>query len=318
MNARMNFPDWIKPEIIPGLPFRWYGLMYVIAFAVTYVLFVAEAKRKWERPDGDLIASFFMWSILGLLIGARIVGTLIYDPDGYYRSQTWLIFWPFDANMHFVGFQGMSYHGGIIGMVVAMIVFAKRRHIDLPEWIDVVAVTAPLGYTFGRIGNFMNGELYGRATASPIGMLFPNAERLPLADPGVRAIANKLGISADPGTAAINLPRFPSQLFEAFFEGFALWLVMWFIVRKLRVKKGFAVGAYLAGYGAIRFILEYFREPDAGMNFPLAFGDSTAPNYLLASLLNFTTGQIFCAFMVVAGIAVMAMRRRGENQWKQQ
>jgi prolipoprotein diacylglyceryltransferase len=89
---------------------------------------------------------------------------------------------------------------------------------------------------------------------------------------------------------------------------------MWVIVRKLRVKKGFAVGAYLTGYGAIRFVLEYLREPDAGMNFPLAFGDPTAPNYLLVSLLNFTTGQIFCAFMLVAGITIMALRRPGGNQ----
>lgn len=318
MNARMHFPEWIRPEIIAGLPFRWYGLMYVIAFAITYWLFLAEAKRKWERPDGDLIASFFSWSILGLLIGARVVGTLVYDPDGYYLANPWQIFWPFDSSMRFVGFQGMSYHGGIIGLVIAMIVFAKRKRIDLPEWIDIVAVTAPIGYTFGRFGNFINGELYGRATASPIGMIFPNAERLPLADPRVSAIAQNLGITSEPGSAAVNLPRFPSQLFEAFFEGFILWLVMWFIVRKLRVKKGFAVGAYLAGYGTIRFVLEYFREPDTGMNFPLAFGDPTAPNYLLVSFLNFTTGQIFCAVMVAAGITIMALRRQGENQWKRQ
>lgn len=314
MTSIHNFPAWIKPEIINGLPFRWYGLMYLIAFALTYWLFLREAKRKWGKPDPDLVSSFFTWSIIGLLLGARIIGTLVYDPTGYYRSQPWLIFWPFDSAMHFIGFQGMSYHGGIIGLVSAMLLFAKKKHIDLPEWIDIVAVTAPLGYTFGRLGNFINGELYGRATASPLGMLFPNAELLPLADPKVDAIARELGIQSSSGTTLVNLPRYPSQLFEALFEGLLLWLFMWFIIRNLRVKKGFALGAYLTGYGAIRFVIEYFREPDAGMNFPLAFGDPVAPTYLLTSFLNFTTGQIFCAAMAAAGIIIMIIRHRGENR----
>lgn len=311
MNTPITFPDWIKPEMISGLPFRWYGLMYIIAFALTYWLFLREAKRKWGEVDQDLVSSFFTWSIIGLLLGARIVGTFVYDPEGYYRSQPWLIFWPFDSSWHFIGFQGMSYHGGIIGLLVAMVLFAKTKRINLLEWIDIVAVTAPLGYTFGRIGNFINGELYGRATASPIGMIFPNAERLPLADPKIAAIARTLNIQTEQGALLVNLPRYPSQLFESVFEGLLLWLVMWFIVRKLRVKTGFALGAYLTGYGAIRFIIEYFREPDAGMNFPLTFGDPTAPTYVLASLLNFTTGQIFCAAMIIAGIVIMAIKKKG-------
>ncbi len=309
----MDFPRWIRPEIIIGLPFRWYGLMYVLAFATTYIVFSAEAKRRWGIIDKDLVLSFFSWSVLGLLIGARLFGTLVYDPTGYYAAKPWLVFWPFDDSMRFVGFQGMSYHGGVVGLVVALAIFAKRRRIEIVEWADVLALSAPLGYTFGRLGNFINGELYGRATASPLGMLFPEAERLPLSDPRVAAIAQAVGAAPDSASGMVNLPRFPSQLYEAFFEGLLLWAILRIFMRKKAKTKGIALGAYPIGYGAIRFIIEYFREPDIGMDFPLAWGDPTSPGYLLTTAFNFTTGQLFCAGMVVAGAILILARRRIEK-----
>lgn len=131
-------------------------------------------------------------------------------------------------------------------------------------------------------------------TASPVGMLFPNAAPLPLSDPRIAAMAQTLGLISVTGSALVNLPRFPSQLLESLFEGLILWLVLWFIVKRIAKSNGTLIAAYLTGYGVIRFVIEYFREPDIGIGFPLAFGDPKGPTYLLTSFLNFSTGQILC------------------------
>lgn len=147
-------------------------------------------------------------------------------------------------------------------------------------------------------------------------MLFPEAERLPLSDSRVATIAKAVGTLPNGDSGMVNLPRFPSQLYEALFEGLVLWAVLWFFVRKRTNVKGIALGAYLIGYGAIRFVIEYFREPDIGMGFPLAWGDPTSPGYLLTTAFNFTTGQLFCAGMVVAGAVFIIARRRTERTKK--
>jgi phosphatidylglycerol:prolipoprotein diacylglycerol transferase len=306
-----RYPEWLRPEMVSGLPFRWYGLMYVIAFAITYLLVRYQARKKWGDVNEDLISSVFFWGILGLFLGARLFGTLVYDTSGLYWREPWLILWPFDGAMRFVGFQGMSYHGGVIGLIVAFTAFGRRHDLDLLAWGDMIAAAAPLGYTFGRIGNFINGELYGRATASPLGMLFPNAMKLPLSDPRVADIAQAMGIGATE-SGLVNLPRFPSQLFEAATEGLLLWALLWFILRRKSVRKGTVLGAYIAGYGLIRFIIEYFREPDIDMGFPLALGDPSAPTYLFVSPFNFSMGQLFCLVMVFGSIIFLrVISRRG-------
>ena len=302
----LQYPSWLHPEIISGLPFRWYGLMYVVAFGITYLLVLYQVRQRWGKAKDALLDSLFFWCILGLLVGARLFGTLVYDRSGPYWQKPWLIFWPFDEGMRFTGFMGMSYHGGVLGLVVALAVFGRSRHLDLLEWGDMIAAAVPLGYTFGRLGNFINGELYGRATTSRLGMLFPYAQGLPMADPRVAGMARILGLEAN-GTDLVNLPRFPSQLFEAAFEGLVLWLFLWFVVRRIAKVKGVTLGAYIVDYGAIRFMIEYFREPDAGIGFPLALGDPNGPAYLFTSLFNFSTGQIFCFFMVLGGTIFLAV-----------
>ena len=150
------------------------------------------------------------------------------------------------------------------------------------------AAAIPLGYTFGRLGNFINGELYGRVTASPLGMLFPNAATVPTKESWVVEIAEKVGIDIT-GLASVNLPRHPSQLYEMIFEGIVLWAIIW-VFRNRKPFKGFLIGLYFLGYGFFRFLIEYFRQPDSQM------GDG---GFILPGI---TTGQILCFLMMVFGI----------------
>ena len=302
MPAAIQFPSWLSPEIIPGLPFRWYGLMYVVAFGITWLLFNFEAKRRKAPWTEDEAASFFFWAILGLLLGARIFGTFLYDPTGYYLAKPWMAFWPFDDTGRFSGFQGMSYHGGLVGVIVATFLYTWKKKLPWLAFADVLAVSVPLGYTFGRLGNFINGELWGKVTASPIGMIFPNAGLFSAKETWVQDIAAKVGIPISSMNDMVNLPRYPSQLFEAAFEGLALWLILWIFVRKRKAFTGFASAAYITGYGIARFVIEYFREPDKGVDWVIALGNPKAPTWTFTTPFNFSMGQVLSSFMILGGV----------------
>ena len=308
----INYPSWIHPEIFPNIPIlgllRWYGLMYVFAFGTAFLILKKVMKEGMLNTDSftaaeDDIFSFIATGIVFLLIGARVFSAFVYDTSGIYKCMPWLIFWPFDSRGHFTGLAGMSYHGGFIGGLVGMIVWCVRRKQPVFKWIDAMVTAIPLGYTFGRIGNFLNGELFGRITTVPWGIVFPNAERFSLSLEWVRAFAEKVGIPVG-NAALVNLPRPPSQLYEAFFEGIVLWIIIWSIHRRKKWD-GLLSGVYMAGYGFFRFIIEYFREPDAELGYRIA-KDSAAPIYTNTSLLNFSTGQVLCFIMIVGGI-VMAL-----------
>lgn len=301
MQNFLNFPKWLTPEIIPGLPFRWYGLMYLIAFAITFILFRYQLKQnKIEKATDDAI-NFFFWLILALLVGARLFTVIFYSPGGFYLRNPHLIFWPFQ-NGRFVGIQGMSYHGGLVGVICVGFLYLYLRKRDVLDWTDMMCAAIPLGYTFGRLGNFINAELYGRATAAKIGMLFPTAKRLPVSESWVRDIAEKAGIAIEEGATVINLPRHPSQLYEAFFEGIVLWVFLWFVMRFWRPFRGAIFSAYLIGYGVIRFVIEYFRQPDEALGFIIRFSQKRNPIEQLVSPVNFSLGQIFCFLMIVGGV----------------
>ena len=205
MPLAVNFPAWLKPEIIPGLPFRWYGLMYLVAFAVAWLLFMRQVKGRSLKLDEDTLSGLFFWTILGLLIGARVFATIVYDTSGIYLKKPWLVFWPFDGS-RFTGLQGMSYHGGAIGATAAIILYCRSRRLSFREIGDLMAASIPFAYTFGRLGNFINGELYGRVTSSGIGMIFPNAQRLSAKEPWVRGIAEAAGIPLASGGCASASP----------------------------------------------------------------------------------------------------------------
>lgn len=316
MPLAIQYPSWIRPEIIPGLPIRWYGLMYAVAFVVTWLLFRYESKRRnapWTEEDSF---AWFFWAIVGLIVGARVVGCLLYDPTGAYREKPWLIFWPFDQG-RYTGFQGLSYHGGLAGMIVATLIYCRVKRSNWLRWADVVAVSAPLGYTAGRLGNFINGELWGKVTDAPWGMFFPDVPEHSYFDPSaawVRDIATKAGLSLSPGVP-VNLPRHPSQLYEALFEGLLLWLVLWFFIRKRKRFPGFAASLYAIGYGAVRFVIEYFREPDYGIGYIVKLGDPSAPTYRFGGVLNLSMGQVLCAIMIAGGALMLWLCSRvGEGR----
>ena len=288
MIAFINYPDWIRPVIIPGLPFHWYGLMYLFAFATTYLLFKYQVKKENLEISDDDSVNLFFWTILGLIIGARIFSTLVYDTSGIYWRKPWLIFWPFNSEMQMVGLQGMSYHGGLIGALLGLIIYIKSKKLSFYKIADLLVAGIPLGYTFGRLGNFINGELWGRVTSVKWGMVFPYAPGLSTKLKWVRNLADKTGIPIT-GQSTVNLPRHPSQLYEAFFEGIFLWALIWFVFRNRKKFDGFLLSVYLVGYGLIRFIIEFFRQPDSDIGF---------------IILKFSMGQILSSLMIVLGIII--------------
>jgi phosphatidylglycerol:prolipoprotein diacylglycerol transferase len=292
------YPSWLSPEIIPGLPVRWYGLMYVFAFATAFLLYRKQIKERNFPMSENNLESLFGWGILALIVGARLFSTIIYHPDSTYLLKPWLIFWPFQ-NGKFVGLQGMSYHGGAFCGLLSIIIWSKVKRYSFREVCDMFSVAVPLGFTFGRIGNFINAELYGRVTASPLGMVFPHATPVPASESWVLEIAEKTGTVIN--SAYVNLPRHPSQLYEAFFEGIVLWAILWFF-RNRKPFKGFMIGLYFLGYGLFRFFIEYFREPDSHLGYRIEFIKSSLPVAYSHPPLSFSTGQILCFLMILFGV----------------
>jgi len=308
----VNFPSWLKPEIIPGLPFRWYGLMYILAFATAFLLYRYQIRERRFPMTEDGLYSLFSWGILGLLLGARLFSTIIYETSDIYVRQPWLIFWPFH-NGKFTGLMGMSYHGGAFCGCLAVIIYSKVKHYSFRELGDMYAASIPLGYTFGRLGNFINAELYGRVTTGPLGMVFPKetTKLFSTNEVWVREIIEKTGAVVSGGS--VNLPRHPSQLYEMFFEGIILWAIIWFF-RNRKPFKGFLIGLYFLGYGLFRFFIEYFREPDADLGYRIEFVKTSLPLAYAHPPLSFSTGQILCFLMIVFGIVWIIVCSRLPNR----
>ena len=219
-----------------GFPVHWYGIMYVLALLTALFfaeLLVRHDKLPFSKRDLDI---YFIWAEIGVILGARLGYILFYDPHtSYYLTHPWQIFNPF-LNGHFVGIRGFSYHGAIVGFLLATYLYAKKYKKDLWLLLDLVAVSVPIGYTFGRIGNFLNQELVGRATEVPWGIY----------------VGDTL--------------RHPSQLYEAFFEGVVLFAILFWYRKKKRFS-GELIALYGFLYGLFRFILEFFREPDMQLGF---------------------------------------------------
>ncbi|MCB5230141.1 MAG: prolipoprotein diacylglyceryl transferase, partial [Candidatus Cloacimonetes bacterium] len=246
----VNYPSWISPNIIPSLPFRWYSIMYIVAFGITYFLFNRQRKQKLIEINSDDTSALFLYAIAGLIIGARLFSALFYYGSVYYWKNPHLIFWPFEEG-RFVGLPGMSYHGGLIGAVVGTLLFCRFYKRSFFEIADVMVSGIPLGYTFGRLGNFINGELWGRVTTVKWAMIFPEAPRFSTTYTWVKEVAAKVGLEIGQ-LLYINLPRHPSQLYEALFEGVVLWLFLWFIIKPRKKFSGYILSWYLIGYGAVR------------------------------------------------------------------
>lgn len=303
----IQYPSWIKPEIFSSLPIRWYGLMYVFGFLTCYFFILSQIKKEKNKSLEEQLPNIFMWAFIGMLLGARLASELIYNRNMSILIQPWNLVWPF-RNGQFTGLQGMSYHGGVFGIIVAIFTYCKLYKIDFKRFADKMVIGAAFGYTFGRIGNFTNAELYGRITTSPWGMIFPYAESLPIADQRVEEVANAVGLEPN-ALGLINLPRHPSQLYESFLEGLLLGIVLLLLYKLLSPTKkyvpGMFVGLYIIGYGLARFFVEYFRQPDKGLDFVLSFSSKPNPEWVFVSPFNFTTGQVLSSIMILLGGAFL-------------
>jgi phosphatidylglycerol:prolipoprotein diacylglycerol transferase len=221
---------------ILGIKVHWYGIMYVLALVLALMTAKWIVKRDKLPITDTQLDSYFIWVEIGVILGARLGYVLFYsDHLNYYLTAPWQIFNPF-SNGEFVGIRGMSYHGALIGFVIASLLFARKHKIPLPFLLDLVAISVPLGYIFGRIGNFLNQELVGRATEQEWGIF----------------VYDEL--------------RHPSQLYEAFLEGILLFAILFWWRTKTRFMGELAM-LYGAGYGVARFVAEFWREPDIQVGF---------------------------------------------------
>lgn len=223
----MQFPH-IDPVFlsIGPLQFRWYGLMYVLSFVATYFIICSEVLRKKLPLTKDDVADLVFYGALGVVLGGRAGYILFYNPGFYLENPLKLLA---------VWEGGMSFHGGFLGVMLTFLLYARRKKIPFLALIDIAALCAPVGLGLGRIGNFINGELYGRITTAPWGIIFPDSD---------------------------GSSRHPSQLYEAFLEGLVLFFIVRFVSRKTTVS-GVTTCAAIAGYGLFRFIVEFYRQPDS-------------------------------------------------------
>ena len=260
----------VHPQINPvalalgPVQIHWYGLTYLVAFALFMALANARARQPWyadagwSKPD---IEDLLFWGVLGVVLGGRIGYALFYKP-GHYAAN------PLEILAVWKG--GMSFHGGMLGVIVAMAAYARSRSRPWLQVTDLIAPCVPTGLASGRIGNFINGELWGRPAdpSLPWAMVFPQS--------------------------GSDIPRHPSQLYQFALEGLLLFVLLWVYARRPRAT-GQVSGAFLVGYGLFRFIAEYFREPDSFLG-PLALGLSM--------------GQWLCLPMMAAGAALWAWAAR--------
>ncbi|MDI9409538.1 MAG: prolipoprotein diacylglyceryl transferase [Candidatus Pacebacteria bacterium] len=232
------FPALLFPVIDPIAvsvgPFaiRWYALAYIAGILLGWFYAVRLSRRSPLLVPRASLDDFVLYAVLGVIIGGRLGYVVFYQPE-YFIVHPMAIFQLWQG--------GMSFHGGMLGVVLAIVVFAWRRKIPILAFGDVIAAVAPIGLFLGRVANFVNGELWGRTSTAPWAMVFPGA--------GVE-------------------PRHPSQLYQAMMEGILLFIILWLAERQgWRRRPGMMMGLFLMGYGLFRSLGEFFREPDSFKGF---------------------------------------------------
>lgn len=266
-----------------NFPVRWYGIMYIFAFVTAYLTLWHINKKDKLGYTKDQFDSLFTWIIAGIILGARLGYVFFYKPAYYLANPTEILLpMTHDAlGYHFSGIAGMSYHGGLILGIVFTIIGLKRNKMDVWQGLNLCFLAAPLAYTWGRWGNFINGELYGEVTTSAIGMYFPLAHDSSLANP---------------------ILHHPSQLYEMCFEGVILFVLL-YNLRRIPLLKDKMPCLYLMGYGLFRFFIEFFRKSDAHLGRNDLFGMSR--------------GQTLCSVMVLSGLIwLIVMIYRQKKQAK--
>ncbi|WP_296043909.1 prolipoprotein diacylglyceryl transferase [uncultured Alteromonas sp.] len=246
------FPN-IDPVIVSlgPLSVRWYGMMYLLGFIAAYLL----AKKRlpnspWNR---DQLSDLLFWGFVGVIIGGRLGYVLFYQWGLFVEDPTYLFkIWT----------GGMSFHGGLLGVIAAMVWQAKRLNASFFQVADFIAPLVPIGLGAGRIGNFLNAELWGRTTDVPWAIIFPGAG---------------------------PQPRHPSQLYEFALEGVLLFIILWLYSARPR-PTGAVGGLFLMGYGTFRFIVEFYREPDA---------------HIGLYQVGLSQGQLLCIPMILGGLGLI-------------
>ena len=257
------FPDF-DPVLVSFGPFaiRWYALAYIVSLILGWRLMRGLCQRTPVVASTLEVDDFLTWAVLGVVLGGRIGYVLFYQP-GAFASHPGRILQ--------VWHGGMSFHGGVLGVVAAILLYCRRHRVPVLGFADRLAIVTPMGLGIGRCANFINGELWGRPAPDwvPFRMIYPRVDMV---------------------------PRFPSELYEAFLEGVVLSAVMWFAAARpgVRARFGFLTGLFLVGYGVARFTAEFAREPDVFLGF-LAFGLSM--------------GQILSLPMIAIGIVFMTLAR---------
>lgn len=269
VNFYQNIPQHINPIAI-SLGFfsvRWYAIAYLAGFLTVYLLL----RWRIKRGEGIIITKeklldFIFYSATGLLLGARLFFVFFYGWE-YFSQHLLEIFIPYNfSSGQITGIYGMSYHGGLMGIIIAAIIFCRKNKINFWKFSDFSIPAIPAGFFFGRLGNFLNGELYGRATEKWWGMHFDNSIIL----------------------------RHPSQLFEALGEGLLLFIIFW-LLRNNKKMSGRFLLFYLIAYGIVRFVIEFFRQPDLQIGL----------------ILNFLTlGQVLCLMMILSALMIFAWKKR--------
>ncbi len=240
------------------LKVHWYGLMYVLGFLALWFFATRRAKRDGSGWTAEQVGDLVFYGALGVILGGRL-GYMLFYNLGHYLAH------PLDALKVWQG--GMSFHGGLIGVLLAMGYFARKNGKRFFDVTDFVALWTPIGLGFGRLGNFINHELWGKVTDAPWGMVF-----------------------RDGGP----LPRHPSQLYQAALEGVALFVILWLFARPPRPTASVS-GLFLAGYGAFRFLVEFVREPDPQLGY-LAFGWVTMGQVLSVPMVLAGIGLMVWAY----------------------
>lgn len=270
----LKYPD-INPVALQLGPIalHWYGLMYLIGIAFALWLANRRAKQPNSPFKPEEVEKLLFYGFLGIFIGGRVGYILFYNLPAFLHDPL-ILFKVWEG--------GMSFHGGLIGSIVVMLLFAKKTHHHFFQVSDFIAPLIPFGLGAGRLGNFINGELWGKVTTSPIGMLFPHsrAEDLELIHykPALLPLLNEFGV----------LPRHPSQLYELLLEGVLLFIILNVFIRRPR-PEGSVSALFLMCYGCFRFIVEYFRQPDPQ----------------LGLFFNFISmGQILSLPMIILGIII--------------
>ena len=281
---------------------RWYGMVYVLAFICGFALLSRFSKRGYLDLSQAAVGDFVTWvALFGVMVGGRLGYVLFYRPEMLREPLSILRVWE----------GGMSSHGGILGVVLFSLYYARRHKISWTNLGDNLVVAVPIGLFLGRCANFINGELYGRIASVPWAVQFPKellepanaaeADRALTAcqqiDPSLSSIEGAVeAVRTNPQIATalrgILTPRHPSQLYEALLEGVALFLILWFVRTRVRTPNGLLTGLFMICYAIFRIVVEYFREPDASM------------------IGMFTRGQFFSFFVIALGIGFIVTAKR--------